>query len=316
MGDRGVTMLSMFPRQALYLRQGAFGQAAVLLLTTLTAILSVVFMVVYLSHLGTEKVASANAVDAIVLSAATWEARGLNMIAALNDGIEQCFRLIRWTSVLWAAMAVAALTGLGLSAFLKYSRQAARVIRSSWNTARQFAKWAEKIKDAIPYFVLAETIRLSRELQVTGILYPFDPRGPHDHERTLELHLTRSPPFTLADAISPINNVKRKIHKWKWAKKIAGRVVRIIDSALQSLLGTTPGPIYMLVPETDLPVRQKVRFTGFKAVSSIPVPFFPPASRNRFLFETSAEPYGGSATEMSWRSRFTVWRRKNGKSPE
>ena len=309
-------MLSMFPRQASYLRQGAYGQAAVLLLTTLTAILSVVFMAVYLSHLGTEKVASANAVDAIVLSAATWEARGLNMIAALNDGIEQCFRLIRWTSVLWAAMAVAALTGIGLSAFLKYSRQAARVIRSSWNTARQFAIWAEKIKDAIPYFVLAETVRLSRELQVTGILYPFDPRGPHDNERTLELHLTRSPPLTLADAISPINKVKGKIRKWKWAKKIAGRVVGIIDSALQSLLGTTPGPIYMLVPETDLPVRQKVRFTGFKAVSSLPVPFFPPASRNRFLFETSAEPYGGSATEMSWRSRLTVWRRKNGKSPE
>jgi hypothetical protein len=111
-------MLSMFPRQALYLRQGAHGQAAVLLLTTLTAILSVVFMAVYLSHLGTEKVASANAVDAIVLSAATWEARGLNMIAALNDGIEQCFRLIRWTSVVLAAMAIAALPGLGLSAFL------------------------------------------------------------------------------------------------------------------------------------------------------------------------------------------------------
>jgi len=306
-------MLSMFPRQALYLRQGTYGQAAVLLLTTLTAILSVVFMAVYLSHLGTEKVASANAVDAIVLSAATWEARGLNMIAALNNGIEQCFRLIRWTSVLWAAMAVAALTGFGLSAFLNYSKKAARVIRSSWNTARQFAKWAEKIKDAIPYFVLAETVRLSRELQVTGILYPFDPMGPHDHERTLELHLTRSPPLTLADAISPISNVKRKIRKWKWAKKIAGRIVGIIDSALQSLLGTTPGPIHMLVPETDLPVRQKVRFTGFKAVSSLPVPFFPPASRNRFLFETSAEPYGGSATEMSWRSRFTVCRRKNGR---
>jgi len=309
-------MISMFPRQILTLRQGAYGQAAVLLLTTLTAILSVVFMAVYLAHLGAGKVASANAVDAIVLSAATWEARGLNMIAALNDGIEQCFRLIRWTSVLWAAMAIAALTGLGLSAFLKYSRQAARVIRSSWNTARQFAKWAERIKDAIPYIVLAETVRLSRELQVTGILYPFDPRGPHDRERTLALHLTRSPPLTLADAISPINNVKRKIRKWKWAKKIAGRVVGIIDSVLRSQLGTDPGPIYMLVPETDFPVRQKVRFTGFKAVSSLPVPFFPPASKHRFLFETSAEPYGGSATEMSWRSRFTVWRRKHDELPK
>jgi len=315
MGDRGVTMISLFPRQILYLRQGAYGQAAVLLLTILTAILSVVFMAVYLSHLGTEKVASANAVDAIVLSAATWEARGLNMIAALNGGIEQCFRLIRWTSVLWAAMAIAALTGFGLSAFLKYSRKAAQVIRSAWNTARRFAKWAEKIKEAIPYFVLTETVRLSRELQVKGVLYPCDPRGPHDHEKTLELHLTRSSPLTLADAISPINDVKRKIRKWKWAKKIAGKVVGIIDSALRSFLGTTPEPIYMLVPEIDLPVRQNIRFTGFKAVSSIPVPFFPPASKNRFVLETSAEAYGGSATEMSWKSRFIVSRRKNDGAP-
>ena len=316
MGVRGVTMISMFSRQSVYLRQGAYGQATVLLLTVLTAILSVAFMTVYLSHLGTEKVASSNAVDVIVLSAATWEARGLNMIAALNEGIEQCFRLIRWTSVLWAAMAIAALTGFGLSAFLKYSRQAARVINSSWNTARRFAKWAEKIKEAIPYLVLVETALLSRKLRVKGVLYPFDPRGPHDHERTLELHLARSSPLTLADAISPINNVKRKIRKWKWAKKIAGRVVGIIDSSLRTFLGSIPGPIYMLVPENDLPVRQKVRFTGFKTVSSIPIPFFPPASKNRFLFETSAEPYGGSATEMSWRSRFTVWRRKIDNSPE
>jgi len=306
----------MFPRQTLYLRQGAYGQAAVLLLTVLTAILSIVFMAVYLSHLNAGKVASVNAVDAIVLSAATWEARGLNMIAALNDGIEQCFRLIRWTSVLWAATAIAALTGFGLSAFLNYSRKAARVIRSAWNTASRFAKWSEKIKEAIPYIVLTETVRLTKKSQVKGILYPFDPRGPHDHEKTLELHLTRSSPFTLADVISPINDVKRNIRKWKWAKKIAGRVVGIIDSALRSFLGTTPDPIYMLVPESDLPLRQKVRFTGFKTVSSIPVPFFPPASRNRFVFETSAEPYGGSATDMSWKSRFSVSRRNNDSAPK
>lgn len=303
-------MISMFTRQTLSVRQGAYGQAAVLLLTTLTAVLSMVFMAAYVSHLGAEKVASANAVDAIALSAATWEARGLNMIAALNDGIRQCLRLIRWTCVLWAAMAIAACTGLGLSAFLNYSKRAARVIRSSWNTAHQFAKWAEKIRDAIPFVILAETARLSRETKVTGVLHPFDPRGPHDHERTLELHLTQSPPLTLADALSPIAKVKRKLGKWKWAKKIAGRIVGIIDSVLQPMLGSNPAPVFMLVPEDDLPYRQKVRFAGYKAASPHPVPFFPAASKNRFLFKTSAEPYGGGATDMSWRSRLTEWRRE------
>ena len=303
-------MISIFTRQALRIRRGAYGQAVVLLLTTLTALLSVVFAAVYVAHLGGEKIASANAVDAIALSAATWEARGLNMISALNDGIEQCFRLIRWTSVVWAAMAIAALTGLGLPAFLEYSKQAARIIRSSWNTARQFAMWAEKVKDALPYLILAETALLAGKLKVTGALYPFDPRGPHDQERTLTLHLTQGPPLTLADALSPIHDVKRKIGKWKWAKKIAGKVIGIIDSAIGSVPGTDKGPIFMLIPEEHFPLRQKVRFAGFRTVSPIPVPLLPAPSKNRFLFETAAEPYGGGAKEMSWKSRFAEWRRE------
>lgn len=300
-------MISMFARQSLVIRQGEYGQAATLLLTTITAILSVVFLAAYVAHLGTEKVATANAIDAIALSASTWEARALNIIAALNDGILQCFRLIRWTSALWAAMAVAALSGVGLTAFLDYSKRAARIIRSAWDTARQLAMWAEKVKDAVPYLILAETARLSRERTVTGGLYPFNPRGPHDHAQTLELHLTKGPPLTLSDALTPIHRVKQKIGKWKWARKIGRKIIGIIDSALHAALGSDPAPIHMLVPEEDLPRRQKVRFGGFRTVSSVPIPFFPPPSGNRFFMESAAEAYGGSATEMSWGSRSTEW---------
>ena len=303
-------MITLFTRQVIRVRKGNAGQAIVLLLTTLAAIFSLVFGTAYIAHLGAEKVASANAIDAIALSAATWEARGLNMIAALNDGIRQCFRLIRWTCVLWAAMAIAACTGLGLSVFLEYSKRAARIIRSAWRTGQQFAKWAEKVREAIPFLVLAETAALSRELRVTGAIYPFDPRGPHDHERTLELHVVHSPPLTLADALSPIQKVKRKIRKWKWANKIAGRVIGVIDSVLRSHLGSDMEPIVMLVPEDHLPDRQKVRFAWFRTHSPIPAPFLPEESEPRFFFETSAEPYGGGATDMAWRSRFTEWRRK------
>ncbi len=301
-------MISIFTRQATFLRRGERGQATVLLLTCVTALLSVVFGAVYVSYLGGEKVATANAVDAIALSAATWEARGLNMIAALNDGILQCFRLIRWTCVVWGALAVAACTGPGLPAFLEYSRRAARIIRSSWKTARQFAQWSEKIKDAIPVLVLSETADLSRKLNVTGVLYPFDPRGPRDHERTLELHLARSAPYSLLDALSPLHDVKRKIAKWKWAKKIATRIAGIIDQSLRTAIGTDPVCLTLLVPEDHFPVRQKIRFSGFRKISSIPVPFHPPASRNRFPIEASAEPYGGEAAVMSWKSRFIEWK--------
>lgn len=303
-------MISIFTRQVTFLRRGDHGQAAVLLLTCITAVLSLVFAAVYVSYLGAEKVATANAVDAIALSAATWEARGLNMIAALNDGILQCFRLIRWTCVVWGAMAVAACTGLGLPTFLEYSRRAAQIIRSSWRTARQFAQWSEKIKDAVPFLVLAETADLSRKLNVTGVLYPFDPRGPRDHERTLELHLVRSAPISLIDALSPIHDAKRKIGKWKWARKIVKRIVGIIDQSLRTAIGTDPVSLTMLLPEDHLPERQKIRFAGYREISSIPVPFHPPSSRNRFPIEASAEPYGGGVADMSWKSRFTEWKRE------
>ena len=298
-------MISMFTMQMSLVRQGNYGQATVLLLTTIIAVLSVVFMAVYIGYLGAAKVASANAVDAIALSAATWEARGLNMIAGLNDGILQCLRLIRWTCVLWAAMAIAVCFGLGLHAFLDYSKRATRIIRSSWDTALRFAQWSEKVRDAIPLLILAETGRLSRELKVTGVLHPFDPGGPHDHDRTLELHLTYGSPITLVDALSSIHKVKQKIRKWKWAKKISGRIVGIIDSALHSILGSQLASINMLVPEDDLPRRQKVRFAGFRAVSPIPISLFSSAPRYRFFSQAFAEPYGGDSTEMSWRSRLT-----------
>lgn len=298
----------MFVDQSLRIRRGEFGQASALLLCTVAAILSLVFGVIHVAHLGAQRVASANSVDAIALSAATWEARALNMISALNDGIEQCFRLIRWTCVLWAAMAIAAATGMGMSAFLEYSKRAGRVIRSAWETARRFSAWEKKIRDAIPYLILAETTRLAAELHVTGALFPYDPRGAHDHERTLELHVTESAPIGLTDALAPIHQAKRKIARWKWARKIAKPIFGIIDSVLHSAIGANPAPIVMLIPEEHLSFRQKVRFSGFRAASAIPLPFQPAKTKNRFFFETAAEAYGGTATSMSWRSRFTEWK--------
>lgn len=303
-------MISMFARQQLRIRRGAYGQATVLLLTVLAALLSVVFMTICVAHLGGEKVASANAVDAVALSAATWEARGLNLIAALNDGIQQCLRLIRWTCVLWSAAAIAACFGWGLPAFLEYSKWAARVIGNAWKTARRFAEWEKKIRDMIPYLILGEVAALARDLNVTGTLYPFNPKGPHDDPRTLELHVAESTPLTLADAISPISATKRRIAGWKWAHWIVGRIVSIIDSVLLSEVGSDRSPVVMLIPEDDLPERQNVRFAGFRAVSPVPIPFVQSPSTVRFPFVASAEAYGGGAVTMTWRSRFIEWGKK------
>lgn len=298
-------MISFFTRQIGHLRRNDIGQAAVLFLTTISVILALAFAAVYTAHLGAEKVASSNAIDAIALSAATWEARGLNMIAALNDGILQCFRAIRWVCVVWASLAIAAVLGAGMPAFTAYSQRAPGLIRSYWNAAKQLEAWAEKVKTVTPSLVLAETASLSRKLNVTGVLTPFNPKGPHDGDNTLELHLKHGPPLHLADALAPIAEIPGRIGKWKWAKNIARAVAGVIDSAVRSILGVGGAPIRMLEPEDDFPRRQKVRFSGYKSVAPLPIPYLGLSGNHRFITDSFAEPYGGGTAEMSWKSRLT-----------
>jgi hypothetical protein len=300
-----MTMISFYARQIVHLRRGETGQAAILFLTTVSAILALIFSVVYTAHLGMEKIAATNAMDAIALSAATWEARGLNIIASLNDGILQCFRIIRRICVVWGTLAVAACFGGGMPAFTTYSQHAPRLIRSYWNCAKQLERWAGQVKNVTPYLVLAETGSLSRKLNVTGVLTPIDPKGPHDGENTLELHLKQGPPMFLADALSPISGITGIISKWKWAKNLVRAVTAVIDSAVRSIVGAGVAPIRMLEPEEDFSRRQKVRFAGFKSVASLPIPYLGLNEKHRFPAESFAEPYGGSVAEMTWKSRLT-----------
>ncbi len=300
-----MTMISVFTRRIVLFRQGTTGQATLLLAIVVTVVLSLVYATVYVSHLGAAKVASANAADAVALSAATWEARGLNTIAALNDGILQCFRVIRWTCVVWAALAVAACSGAGMPAFAAYTRQAIKTIRAYWKCARELADWSEKVRRAVPALVLADTVSLSRTLKVTGTIHPFDPRGRHDGENTLELHVTPGPPLYLIDALGPIAQVPRRIRNWKWAGHLVGQICGAIDAAIRTIISGDSRPIRMLVPESDLPKRQKVRFAGVTSSAPLPIPDRDWSKKREFVAEAFAEPYGGSATEMKWKSRLT-----------
>ena len=300
-----MSMISFYTSQMGHLRRNNAGQAAALFLTTISAILALLFAVVYTAHLGSEKVASSNAVDAIALSAATWEARGLNLIAALNDGILQCLRAIRWVCAVWASLALAAVLGIGIPAFTVYSKRAPGMIRAYWNTAKQLERWAEKVKSITPTLVLAETAGLSAKLKVIGILTPLNPRGPHDGDNTLELHLKHGAPLHLADAMSPITGVLKRIGKLSWANKFARAVTAIIDPVVRSLLGSGGAPIRMLEPEDDFPRRQKVRFAGYRQVSPLPIPYLGLPGKYRFPTDSFAEPYGGGTADMAWKSRLT-----------
>jgi len=303
-------MIGYLSRQAIRFRVGDRGQATALFLVVGVTLLVVVFASIRLHHVAVARVATADSVDAIALSAATWEARCLNLIAALNDGAIQCIRVIRWTSAVWAALAVAAATGYGAPAFAAYTRKARRLIAGYWDTAHLLVSWSEKIRKAAPYLVLADVADLSMRRNVAGVLFPADPRGPHDGKNTLELHLTPGEPVTLQEAMAPIGAALNKLKSNRILKNAAAAVISLLDAAIGAIVGTDKGPIRMLEPEADFPERQFVRFEGIHTVPDLPVPFLDEQRKRRVFEEATAQPYGGGSAVMTWKSRLTERGRK------
>ena len=303
-------MIGYFSRQAARLRAGYRGQATALFLVVAATLLVVVFASVRLHHVAYARVTTADSVDAIALSAATWEARCLNLIAALNDGAIQCFRVIRWTCAVWAALAVAAAFGFGAPAFAEYTREARRLIAGYWDTAHLLVSWSEKIRKAAPYLVLGEVAALSNRRNVAGILFPLNPRGPHDGKNTLELHLAPGAPISIMEAIAPISGVLNELKRIRFLRSAMKAVIALLDTALRGIVGTSKGPIRMLEPEKDFPDRQFVRFEGIHTVPVLPIPFLGERGKRRVFEEATAQPYGGGSAEMTWRSRLTERRKK------
>lgn len=300
-----MTTIGYFSRQAVQLRGGNRGQATGLFLVVAATLLVVVFASIRLHHVAVARVSTAVSVDAIALSAATWEARCLNLIAALNDGAIQCFRVIRWTCVAWAALAVAAAFGIGAPAFAEYTREARRLIAGYWDTAHMLVSWSGKIQKAAPYLILGEVAALSNRRNIAGILFPSNPRGPHDGKNTLELHLVPGAPISLTDAIAPINGVLTQLKKIRFLNSAMKTVIALLDTALRGMVGSAKGPVRMLEPESDFPDRQFVRFEGIHTVPDLPIPFLDEQGKRRVAEEATAQPYGGGSAEMTWRSRLT-----------
>ncbi|MDD5762316.1 MAG: hypothetical protein PHP88_07375 [bacterium] len=305
-----MTMIGYFSRQAVQLRAGNRGQATALFLVVAATLVVVVFASIRLHHVAVARLTAADSVDAIALSAATWEARCLNLIAALNDGAIQCFRVIRWTCVVWAALAVAAAFGYGVPAFEEYTRRARKLIAGYWDTAHMLVSWSEKIRKAAPYLILGEVASLSIRRNVPGILFPLNPAGAHDGKNTLELHLAPGDPIHLIDAMAPISGALNQLKKNRFMKSAMKAVIALLDTALRGIVGTNKGPIRMLEPEKDFNERQFVRFEGIHTVTDLPIPFLGEQGKRRVFEDATAQPYGGGSAEMTWRSRLTEREKK------
>jgi len=303
-------MIRYFSRQMLHVRKGENGQALVLFLVVVCSVMTLLFVSVVAHNVAASRVACANAIDAIALNAATWEARCLNIIAALNDGISKCMDIIFWTCAVWAVLAALAAFGIGVPAFNAYTEYARELVSKCWKTAHMLASWSEQIRDLAPYLVLGETIALASKLGVEGILHPFDPRGPHDGPNTLELHLEYGPPIHLIDAFEPVFTLLSRLNKARRPDGTLKAIRNVLNSTINFILGGNNKPIRKLVPEKDFPKRQFVRFVGSRKIQPLPIPFWGNHGTERIFEQAQAEPYGGGAESMTWKSRLTKWEDK------
>jgi len=158
---------------------------AALVLFVLLCFVAVTYNVGSLVH---KRISLQNAADASSLSGATWEAKGLNLIASLNQGIVTMFGIMTGYVVV-----------TGVSAFVmpalssQMIQCAPDVLITLYTIAGEMAKLEKKIVEVTPYLVDAEALRIANANSPRAVVlpYPFIPGDPHKKASNLGLHVRK-----------------------------------------------------------------------------------------------------------------------------
>lgn len=170
------------------LRSDEGGQVIVfsaLILFVLVCVLVVTFDVGSLVH---KRISLQNAADASAVSGAAWEARGLNLIASLNQGIVTMFGIMT---------AYVVVTGISAYCFPALGSQLVRcapdVLITLYTIAGEMAKIEKKVVSVTPYLTEGEAVRIADadSPRAVAVPYPFIPGNPHDRQENLGLHVRK-----------------------------------------------------------------------------------------------------------------------------
>ncbi len=167
-----------------YSSHGEQGQAAVFIVITL---ITLIIFVAAVANIGRElsyKMEMQNTADSASIAGAVWEARGLNLIAGLNQGIVLSVELIVITVSAIAILGVCSATlwwaGIGeacASALPEVINFAKDAIPRLWKTAVEMSKLERKIVKTFPYMVPAaiELASGANPNSPVSIPYPYQP---------------------------------------------------------------------------------------------------------------------------------------------
>ncbi len=167
-----------------YSSHGEQGQAIVFVVITLVTLLIFIAAVANVGRELSYKMDMQNTADSASMAGTVWEARGLNLIAGLNQGIVLTVELIIIIVAAIAILAVCSATlwwaGIGeacataLPVVLNFANNA---IRRLWNTAVEMSKLEEKIAKNFPYMVpvAVELASGANQNSPISIPYPYQP---------------------------------------------------------------------------------------------------------------------------------------------
>ncbi len=162
------------------------GQAIVFVVITLITLIIFVASVINVGRELSYKMEMQNTADSASMAGAVWEARGLNLIAGLNQGIVLSVELIVIVVAAIAILGVCAGTlwwaGIGeacataLPVVLNFANNA---IRRLWNTAVEMSNLEKKIAKIFPYMipVAVELASGANTHSPVSIPYPYQPSG-------------------------------------------------------------------------------------------------------------------------------------------
>lgn len=171
-------------RKLRYSRNGEQGQAIVFVVITLVTLIVFIASVANVGRELSYKMELQNTSDSASMAGAVWEARGLNLIAGLNQGIVLCVELIVIIVAAIAILAVCSATlwwaGIGeacataLPLVLNFANKA---IKRLWNTAVEMSKLEKKVAEIFPDIVPAavELASGANPYSPLSIPYPYQP---------------------------------------------------------------------------------------------------------------------------------------------
>ncbi len=238
--------------------------------------------------------------DAISLSLATVEARGLNTIAYLNVGMVEAVANIRRILLVWAASLGAAISGHP-AYFFTLTRKAPEAIRRLWALGVTYSKTARSVRDRLPPILLAYLGYLLNYYKLSGTaLASFPELGKKPS--ALSLLLKDGEPLTLTGIIQEAKSTANSHRSRNFFKKKFARMLRkLFFHTLKKVLRLR-GSIIPQVLMSNFQERQRVIFTGTHGKRK---PFFIQIFEREYsnVAYSAAQPFGGTAKKGTWRSR-------------